>query len=298
MMIRKFSFFLGIVCRRIPIKKLKNRIYNEMREHMEDMLDVYLEAGEEREAAIEKVVKDMGNPIKINKQLRRAHRLEIVSAYASRAVVGILIITFLLSLPDLITVASEYRRSSTKEEIEADLAESEHPYKYCGKIERNGRNYIFYTAETPDGYKVKYYESIKLFNRYSVYDRFAGSGGGDGGGNLFVDLGFPDISKETEREVKVYFAFKETAKVKYFQFSFNKIYGSENGDNPDEMTSELFPIPKPGEFIVIDAPEGYRFSGFYYLFDENKQKIQNSKDNDWWGGTAWKGGSKKGYLFW
>lgn len=77
MIIREFSVFLGTACRRIPIKKLKRRIFNEMNEHMEDMLDEYLKAGEEREAAIEKVVEDMGDPVKTNKELRRTHCSEI-----------------------------------------------------------------------------------------------------------------------------------------------------------------------------------------------------------------------------
>lgn len=115
----------------------------------------------------------------------------------------------LLYLPYLDAGLSEYSSSTAKEEIESDLAQSEYSYKYYGKTERNGRDYIFYTAETPEGYKVKYYESIKLFNRYSVYDRFSGSGG-DGSGNLLISLGYPNISKETEKESKVYFAFKET----------------------------------------------------------------------------------------
>ncbi len=213
-----------------------------MHEHMEDMLDDYLESGEEREAAIEKVIKDMGDPVKINKQLRRAHRSEIISACAARAFIAVSVIALLLFLPYLDAGLSEYSSSTAKEEIEADLAKSEYSYKYYGKTERNGRDYIFYAAETPEGYKVKYYESIKLFNRYSVYDRFAGS-----------------------------------------------------GDKPNEIKSELFPVPKTGEFTVIDAPEGYRFSGFYYLFDENKQKIQGSKNNDFWDGTAWNSSSKASY---
>lgn len=295
MIIREFNSFLVKACRRIPIKKLKSRIYNEMHEHMEDMLDEYLESGEGREAATEKVVEDMGNPVKINKELRRAHRSEIISAYAARAFIVFSVIALFLYLPYLDAGLSEYFSSTAKEEIEADLTQSEYTYKYYGKTERNGRDYIIYTAETPEGYRVEYYESIMLFNRYSVYDRFSGSGGGDGNGNLLISLGYPDISKETEKEAKVYFAFKETKNVKYFQFSFEKVYDFENGDKPNEIKSELFPVPSPGEFTVIDAPEGYRFSGFYYLFDENRQKIKDSKNNDFWGGTAWNSSSKSSY---
>ncbi len=296
MIIHEFSFFLEMASRRIPIKKLRSRIRREMNEHMEDMLDDYLESGEEREAAIEKVIKDMGDPVKINKQLRRAHRSEIISAYIQKAVVGILIITFILSLYDISEVADEYRYSYTKEEIEADLAQSEYSYKYYGKIERNGRDYIIYTAETPEGYRVEYYESIMLFNRYSVYDRFSGSGGGKSEGNVLFRLGYPDISKE--KESNVYFAFEETKYVKYFQCSFEKVYDFGNGNKPDIIKSELFPVPSPGEFTVIDAPDGYRFSGYYYFFDENKQEIQDSEKIDFGGSEGWGSFVKRSYLFW
>lgn len=272
MIIREFNSFLVKACRRIPNKKLKSRIYHEMHEHMEDMLDDYLEAGEEREAAIEKVVKDMGNPAIINKQLRRAHRLEIFLARALEATVWILLISLHYTVPAI----STYRYSNTKEELETAITQREEPYKYCGEIERNGRVYILYTCETPDENSVKYFESVRLFGKFNIHDKFAGVGNGDGDGNILITLGF--ANKKSEIETKVYFGFKPT-KAKYFKTGFIKREDCTDDDKPNSIISDFYVVPKHGEFIVIDAPEGYRFSGFYYAYDENKQIIEATNDN-------------------
>ena len=276
--IGEFNVFLGQACRRIPIKKLKRRICSELREHMEDMLDDFLEAGVEKDAAIQKVIKEMGDPVKINRELRRAHRRKIAFVRIVRVLTLFLIFGFLFDiLPMLVSTASHYCSSSTKEDIEAAMLQDEYDYKYCGEIERNGRVYLLYTCETPDENRVQYHESIRLLGKFDIHSRFSGSGDGYGDGNVLITLGYPD--KSIKNETKVYFGFKPT-KAKYFKFGFKKMYGYENDDKPDEIISDFFTVPNPGEFTVIDAPEGYRFSGFYYVYDENKQIIEDYDRDD------------------
>lgn len=286
MEILEFRIFLAKACKHIPIKKLRNRIYPELREHMEDMLDDFLEAGEEREAAIQKVIAEMGDPVKINKDLRRAHRRKIVLVCAARVIALFFIITLLCSLPYLESYLSEYLSSSTKSEIEADLAKEKYSYTYYGKIEYNGRDYIFYTAETPEGRSIRYYASIKLFDRFDIRNRFHIRGGATGTGVLYVGLVLPHTYNDTERATFVYLALEET-NVKFFQVDFIKAVTS-NG-TPDIITSDFYPVPKPGEFTIVEAPEGYSFAGPYYVFDENRQAI--NKDSNFLSGTGWRVGT-------
>lgn len=290
--ILEFRKFLAAVCRRIPnVKKLRNRIYNELYEHMEDMLDGFLEAGEEEEAAIQRVVKEMGDPRKISKAFRRAHRREIISAIALRSAVNTLIILVMSNLPFITSGFSKYRSSVTKEHIESVLAQSEYDYTYYGKVNRNGRDYIFYIAETPEEYKVLYFESIKLFNRYSIYDRFAESGYGTGDGNILLPLGFTDY--KSENEVLAYFGFVAT-KVKYFKLEYEK-YDYSGSDNSENILSDFIAVPNVGEFTVIDIPEGYRFSGNYCTYDENKQLTENREPDDFSIGQSFRGLSINSY---
>lgn len=276
--IREFNIFLEKACRHIPIKKLKSRIYKELREHMEDMLDDFLEAGVEKDAAIQMVIKEMGDPVKINKDLRRAHRRKIAFVRIVRVLTLFLIFGFLFDiLPMLVSTVSHYCSSSTKEDIEAAMLQDEYDYKYCGEIERNGRVYLLYTCETPDENRVQYHESIRLLGKFDIHNRFSGSGDGYGDGNILITLGYPD--KNAKSETKVYFGFKPT-KAKYFKFGFKKMYYYENDDMPDEIVSDFFAVPSPDEFTVIDTPEGYRFSGYYYIYDENKQIIEDYDPDD------------------
>lgn len=276
--IGEFNVFLGQACRRIPIKKLKRRICSELREHMEDMLDGFLESGEEKDAAIQKVIKEMGDPVKINKELRRAHRRKITFVRIVRALALFLFFWFLfVILPMLASTASHYCSGSTKEDLEAAMLQEEYNYKYCGEIERNGRVYLLYSGETAEKNYVHYSESIRLLGKFDIHNRFFGSGDGYGDGNILITLGYPD--KNAKSETKVYFGFKPT-KVKYFKFGFKKMYYYENDDMPDEIVSDFFAVPSPGEFTVIDTPEGYRFSGYYYIYDENKQIIEDCDPDD------------------
>lgn len=285
MEILEFRIFLAKACKHIPIKKLRSRIYRELREHMEDMLDDFLKAGEEKETAIQKVITEMGDPVKINKNLRRAHRKKIVLVRSAKILSLLLTILFLFDIvPMLVSTASKYCASSTKEDLEAAMIQDEYDYKYCGEIERNGRVYLLYTCETSEENRVQYYESIRLLGKFNIHDRFSGDGAGKGDGNILITLGHAD--KSAKSETKVYFVFKPT-KAKYFKFGFKKMYGYDNDDKPDEISSDFFAVPSIGEYVIIDAPEGYRFSGFDYIYDENKQIIENYDPDDFSTGESW-----------
>lgn len=266
MFIPEFSVFLGKVCRRIPYKKLKLRIKNELSEHMEDMLEDFLETGEEQENAVQKVIEEMGDPVKLNKELRYAHRKKISIAICIKTMSAFLIITLLFSIPVFGDVVSSYISSVTKEELTMSMEQK--GFYHYREIERGGRIYLIFVKETPEENRIEYYESIRFFGKYNITDRFGGwhfSVYGSENDNLLFRL--------RSSESVVYFSFKPV-KTKYFKVEFFNKYEAGNEDKPHEIVSDFYAVPNVGEYLVIDAPQGYRFSGTYHLYDENKQKIE------------------------
>ncbi len=287
MFIPEFSVFLDKTCHRIPHKKLKSRIRRELREHMDDMLEDFLGAGEERKAAIENVIKEMGDPVKLNKELRYAHRKEIFLAVCIKTLSAILIIALLFSIPIFGDVASSYIAADTKEELIQSMEQK--GFYHYGEIERNGRVYLIFAKVTPEENRIEYYESIRFFGKYNITDRFGGWHGvvyGDENENLLLRL--------RSSESLVYFSFKPV-KTKYFQVGFFNKYEAGNENKPYEITSDFYAVPNVGEYLVIDAPQGYRFSGFYYLYDENKQKIEEYGSGIFASCEGYGGGSSSNY---
>lgn len=267
MFIPEFSVFLGKVCRRIPYKKLKLRIKNELSEHMEDMLEDFLETGEERENAVQKVIEEMGDPVKLNKELRYAHRKKILLAVSIKTLSALLIISLLFSVPVFGDVVSSYVSSVTKEELTMSMEQK--GFYHYGEIERDGRIYLIFAKETPEENRIEYYESIRFFGKYNITDRFGGwqfSVFGSENDNLLFRL--------HSNESMAYFSFK-SVKTKYFKAEFINKYDVGNENKPYKTASDFYAVPDAGEYLVIDAPQGYRFSGVYYLYDENKQKIED-----------------------
>lgn len=266
MFIPEFSVFLGKACRRIPYKKLRLRIKQELSEHMEDMLEDFLETGEEQDEAIQKVIEEMGDPVKLNKELRYANRKKIFMAVCIKTMSAFLIISLLLNLHIFFDIADAYISVDTKEEL--TLSMEQKGFQYYGEIEQDGRIYLIYTKVTSEENRVEYYQSLRLLGKYNITDRFWGWYGyvyGNENENLFFRL--------RTSEAMVYFSFKPV-KTKYFKVEFFNKYETGSEDKPYEIVSDFYAVPNVGEYLVIDPPQGYRFSGRYFLYDENKQEIE------------------------
>lgn len=266
MEILEFRVFLRKACRRIPIKKLRSRIYRELYEHMEDMLDDFLKNGEEKDVAIQKAIEEMGDPVKLNKNLRYAHRRKIILAVSIKVLSAFLIVSLLFTLPVFFDIAGAYIGADTKEDL--TLSMEQKGFQYYGEIEQDGRVYLIYTKVTPEENRVEYYQSIRLLGKYNITDKFGGWHGyvyGNENENLLLRLRSSDSM--------VYFSFKPV-KTKYFKVEFFNKYEIGNENKPYEIVSDFYAVPDVGEHLVINAPQGYRFSGRYFLYDENKQEIK------------------------
>ncbi len=68
------SNFLDLVCREIRFKSIHQSITKELTGHIEDQKEAYIKQGLDEEAALIKAVEQMGDPVKVGKQLNQAHR--------------------------------------------------------------------------------------------------------------------------------------------------------------------------------------------------------------------------------
>ena len=81
--------YIRIVTGQIRCKKARELVSDEIRAHIEDQVFAYEEEGIEKERAVEKAVKDMGDPVKAGVSLDRIHRPQMAWGMAVfMAVIG------------------------------------------------------------------------------------------------------------------------------------------------------------------------------------------------------------------
>lgn len=81
--------YIRIVAEQIRCKKARGLVSDEIRAHIEDQAFVYEEEGIEKEQAVAKAVKDMGDPIEVGISLDRIHRPQMAWGMAAfMAVIG------------------------------------------------------------------------------------------------------------------------------------------------------------------------------------------------------------------
>lgn len=72
----KIKEYSGIVCEQIRWKKARASVANEIENHLNDQRDAYIEFGMDENLAIDKALKQMGDPVAIGEQLNITHRPE------------------------------------------------------------------------------------------------------------------------------------------------------------------------------------------------------------------------------
>lgn len=72
--IMKINEFLENVCSQIKYQPIKNALSEELRCHMEEEVDNYIETGMEKKVAENKVIENMGDAKKIGKLLNKVHK--------------------------------------------------------------------------------------------------------------------------------------------------------------------------------------------------------------------------------
>ena len=70
----KISHYLTIICEQIRWKKAHNVISEEIENHIIDQRNTFIANGLDEEAATDKAIKEMGDPILVGSQLDRTHR--------------------------------------------------------------------------------------------------------------------------------------------------------------------------------------------------------------------------------
>ncbi len=86
------SNFLDLVCREIRFKSIHQSITKELTGHIEDQKEAYIQQGLDEKSALIKAVEQMGDPVKVGKQLNQAHRPKtewsIVATMAALVMLG------------------------------------------------------------------------------------------------------------------------------------------------------------------------------------------------------------------
>nr|WP_330368719.1 FtsW/RodA/SpoVE family cell cycle protein [Alkaliphilus metalliredigens] len=89
---KNINEFLNMVCKQIKFKGVHNNINEELRCHIDELADGYMESGIEEEKAIDKAIEQMGDPIEIGKELNNTHKPKtewlIISLIATMVLIG------------------------------------------------------------------------------------------------------------------------------------------------------------------------------------------------------------------
>ena len=66
--------FLNNVCEKIKYKPIRNEISEELKNHIDEQKEVFIQSGIEENVAEEKAIENMGNAEELGKKLNKIHR--------------------------------------------------------------------------------------------------------------------------------------------------------------------------------------------------------------------------------
>lgn len=280
----EISKYLDAVCKRLPTRKLRKRTYKELSEHFEDISDDYKEQGVPEDEAVSLAIEKMGDPNKLHKQLKNAHKGLVWYARIRAVLIAYLLFLIIFTLiPSLWNEFDDLYYSRSAEEYEEYIVEQYnegYPIEYLVSFERAGRTYRLYTSVLPESagelrFRAYYIESVEVFGK-SFPDRFLESGVGQSDANVF--LTFSDKERRGDGQTNAYIIFKELEAIKYFSVTFKPSRDLE-AEGKEAFESELYKVPDEGEMIIVDAPAGYYWNNYTY-YDESKNVIAPSKDSE------------------
>lgn len=233
----------------IKYKKLQDRIYFELSNHIDDMFCDYIDEGMSEENATEKFLNEMGNPDDLGEELKKAHSKTLLFAKFQKTAILIVFFALIISAfgyfesKDNLKLATQYELPEETVELEKSLITYTKLEYWSFPID-----IYFYTdinwhdiGTSKPLYKVKDYN---LFNDYYVLDESQ---------SVIVDLGYAthgdgtiyidDISKLP----RDYYSDKWSEVVFYFY------------DNDKKATVEICPdltadeVSELSKFSVIPA---------------------------------------------
>ena len=180
--------FLYKATKPIKYKKLQDRIYFELSNHIDDMFYDYIDSGMDEETATKKFLEEMGNPDELGEELKKAHKdtLHLVKFIKKIAVSSVLIL--IISVFGVIESNNNIKAAKAYELPEETIALKKSLLTYTKLEEYSIFNDVCYYTnidwyslnadETQLLYKVKEYN---LFNDYYILDE---------GQSVVVDLGY------------------------------------------------------------------------------------------------------------
>lgn len=307
----KIEYYLDTVCYWLPTMGLRKRTRRELSEHFEDILDDYAEQGIGEDEAVDRAIKEMGDPNELHKQLKKAHRVPLWYARFRNALIAVFCIFFLyFGYPiskDIGTYISAKSFEEAEESMYSDPANIDSDIKFVCKQKYNGKvYYIYYSTEDTvlykgtefeevgKEYKIHTFESINVFGR-EFTEKFTHTTQRDkveyNNDNIYKSvfsvwlswLSLYDSEEGTEAQV-VLFLGKTSAK--YFTvdlYSREEVQEELKSDSfPEPYKSNFYEVPEAPGYVLVEAPEGFSM-GTLRLYDKNKQELTYSgevKNND------------------
>ena len=89
--------FLNNVCEKIKYKPIRNEIYEELKNHIEEQKEAFIQSGIEENIAEEKAIENMGSSEELGKKLNKIHRAKLDWKL-------VLLILFLIAFGILVTI--------------------------------------------------------------------------------------------------------------------------------------------------------------------------------------------------
>lgn len=295
----------------IKYKKLRERIYFELSNHIDDMFCDYTDNGMSEEKATEKFLNEMGNPEELCEELKKAHKntLRLVKFIKRTTVLSVFILIVsifgIFEAKDNLDFAKFYGLPEETVELEKSL------FTYTKLEEYSIFNDICYYTNidwydlhsTKPIYKVK---ENNLFKDYYVLDEsqsvlvdtFMTSTHGDGGAIYINDTSKLPRNYHSDKISKVVLS--------NYDFSFTLNLSSEeileleklaisdesNLENPSEIEN-LIAFSENDPYFWIFQFHIKDLEGLYYRANNFLFKSVNGKYyiGDWWYGA------KSGYMY-
>ena len=290
----------------IKYKKLQDRIYFELSNHIDDMFCDYINEGMSEEDATEKFLNEMGSPEELGEELKKAHSKTLLFAKLQKAAILMVVLALIISAfgyfeaKDNIDLAKYYELPEETVELEKNLITYTKLEYWSFPIDiyfYTNINWLEIKTTTPL-YKVKDYN---LFNDYYILDESQSvivdlGCATHGDGTIYID----DISKlpanyHSDKLSKVVLANHETDLSLELNLTVDEVLELEKlafpNDNDKQEDLEF------GKLIMAGENEPYDWSiqfhikdleGLYYYPWHTFYKSVDGKYyiGDWYYGTG------------
>lgn len=300
-----FEQYLSAVCDFFPIHRLRKRIYKELSAHMQDLLEDFSAQGLEPQSAEAAVLAEMGDPVELRRELKRAYRPTVWRIRIQRlaAVICLYLCIFYVIVPIGDEVRT-YFHSAPLAEAETQLASACGAFgeiAFLKEVEYNGRLYRYYVPKRQDKseYRVYCMESVRIFGK-ERHNRFILSGTQKADGSFFMDdLYFSYCARnraaansplfhwyaDVPTEKAMVLIFTEPTDVRYFyaQLLPENWNGFAQWDAPPCGETPYYAVDAAPDLVLVTYPADTAFGEMRFLdADKNAAGVPHSS----WSGSS------------